>query len=187
MYVDLATVLQLHLSAAAAFHYRFLVVFFSVKGVTHTSVIGLAIAKYRYTVMQARLCKRCWTLSSLRQLRREGDLRPCCSSSSRHLRCGHNCTDLYVMRRCADCRVLRERFCGRDRALSAAAHGGGGPAALVAAVGWYNGLLTCGSCCVAVTWAAQMKFLVNAFRAASWRFHCSCAAVLRGCGLLAGS
>jgi hypothetical protein len=57
----------------------------------------------------------------------------------------------------------------------------------VAAVGWYNGLMTCGSCCVAVTWAAQMKFLVNAFRAASWRFHCSCAAVLRGCGLLAAN
>jgi hypothetical protein len=106
---------------------------------------------------------------------REGDLRPCCSSSSCHLRCGHNCIDLYVTRYCADCRVLHESFCGRDRALSAAAHGGGGPAALVAAAGWYNGLMTCGSCCVAATWAAQMKFLVNAFRAASWRFH-SCAA-----------
>ena len=39
-----------------------------------------------------------------------------------------------MTRRCSGCLVLRERSGGRDHVLPVAAHGGGGPGALVAVV-----------------------------------------------------
>ena len=69
-----------------------------------------------------------------RQLRSDGEMRPCCCCLPCYLQCGFSDIDLCVTRRCAGCRVLRERSGGRYHVLFVVAPAPGGPAARVAAV-----------------------------------------------------
>jgi hypothetical protein len=138
-------------TARAARHHRTAPAPFSLHRI-HTTIVYQAashtaspppfLQPHVFRLFLVRRVQQCGLLASaseaerrLRQLRRDGEKRPCCSSSSLcRLRCGLRCINLCVTRCYAGCRVLRERCGGQDHALSVAAPGRGGSGALVAAV-----------------------------------------------------